>query len=109
MGRPVRVDNVLATALSVKNDGPVVVESMQILNRTSGAAFLQMFDAAFPGDVTVGTTVPKWAIGFATAGRESMVGMRVLFGKGLQVAMTTTSTGNTAVATGSMVNMEIAD
>lgn len=101
MSRPVLVLAVGATALLVHR-GPVKVRAIQFHNNAATEAYLQMFDAAAAADVTVGTTLPKWAPGaHATAGGNDVVAISdldIFFANGLVIASTTTPDGNTVSA-----------
>lgn len=63
-------------------------------------AYVQLFDAAAISEVNVGTTKPKWVVmtdfgaGEVSAG-DGLPTHGVVFERGVVVASTTTSTGNT--------------
>jgi len=101
MSRPILILAVGATALLVKA-GPCRVKAIQFHNDAATDAYLQMFDAADPADVTVGTTPAVWAPGaHATAGGDDVVdltGLDLSFTRGLCIASTTTPDGNTVSA-----------
>lgn len=63
--------------------------------------YLQLFDLASAGSVTVGTTVPDFVVPIAPGSNggfsQSLVGLQ--FANGIQVAATTTPKGNTAPST----------
>lgn len=75
-------------------------------NPNTSVAFVQVFDAATAGSVTLGSTTPKYALpipagsngGYALA----LVGLQ--FASGIQVAATTTATGSTAPSTALVCN-----
>lgn len=71
----------------------------------SAKAFLQIFDAAAPTDVTLGTTVPKWSIPLAAGKAANLANLAIGFANGIVIAGTTTATGNTTATTGLIVNM----
>jgi hypothetical protein len=63
--------------------------------------FLQIFDVATAAGVTLGTTPPKISVGFAASSANGWGPATIgySFANGVQVAITTTSTGSTAPAT----------
>ena len=70
---------------------------MHAINTAGAASYLQLFDAATAGAVTVGTTVPDVVIKMASSDpvTEPMPGDGVEFHNGIVAAATTTATGNT--------------
>jgi len=70
-----------------------------IKNTTPAALYVQFFDAAGVGDVTLGTTTPKLSIGIEANGKaESSLARPFTFGLGICIFSTTTVGGNTAAA-----------
>ena len=107
MATPLLMPAVLATALPARLQAPVCVESLHVYNASDAAAFVQLFDAASLADVTVGTTVPKWSIGLATATSTHLIDCQVNFMLGLVVAATTTATGSSAPSAALVVNFAL--
>ena len=75
--------------------------SYHCLNQSSAAAYVQIFDAASAGAVTLGSTTPTLSFGIPAAtgfpgGGNLEWSNGIHFAKGIQVAATTTATGNTA-------------
>ncbi len=75
-----------------------------IINKNAAIEFVQLFNAATAGAVTLGTTVPNYVIQLTTGVDVATVlnlnqDMRISFPLGLVVACTTTETGSTAPAT----------
>ena len=69
-------------------------------NPTAAVAYLQLFDAATAASVTLGTTAPVVSLGIPTL-QAAGLGPAVIgleFINGIQVASTTTPTGNTAAS-----------
>lgn len=98
---PVRLLNLGAVA-SVRSSAAGVLTGLSIVNNQAVIIFVQLFDAATAGAVTLGTTVPTMeftvpvSAGFAPA--FPAAGMR--FRNGLQAASTTTEGGATPSAAG---------
>ena len=72
--------------------------AVRAINTTAADAYVQLFDAALAADVTVGTTVPSWAI--QSDANDPSIGdglptNGIVFRNGIVAASTTTSTGNT--------------
>lgn len=68
-----------------------------IYNPNAAVGYIQIFDAATAGAVTLGSTTPKLSIGIpSTAAANVNLGDGVIFNNGIQIATTTTSTGATA-------------
>lgn len=71
-------------------------------NNTATDVYLQVFDAAASGDVTVGTTSPVFTVripGSSAFGKDADDMSYRFMSRGCVVAVTTTRTGNTAPAT----------
>ncbi len=88
--------------------GPVELSNAMFYNNDSAAGYVQLFDAAAIGDVTLGTTAPKWVM---TAAATSMSTQLIfchplMFSSGLVIAFTSTFKGNDA--TGSTAEVFLA-
>ena len=70
-------------------------------------AYLQFFDAASIGDVTLGTTAPKWSIGLDAGEKANLSGLALAFPLGLVIAATATVDGSGAPATSMVVNLGV--
>ncbi len=70
-----------------------------IANPNGVIAYIQFFDAASTGAVTLGTTAPTFWIAAAALGgvTDSVAGLAYPFKRGIVVAATTTPTGATAL------------
>jgi hypothetical protein len=100
---PVRLANLGAVA-AVRNSINGTLNGLSIINNQAAAIFVQIFDVATAGAVTLGTTVPN--LEFNLAANATLVpnlgpGMR--FRTGLQMASTTLEGGAVASAAGVMV------
>jgi len=73
-----------------------VLESYYVYNPNSSVAYVQIFDVATAGAVTLGATAPKWSIGIPANGAANLSGLGLTCANGIQVAATTTATGSTA-------------
>ena len=88
------------TVVTVKT-GPTELTGWSIFNPSNATAYVQLFDLPAAGDVTLATTVPDMAIGLTTlTASNERNGEAIWFPHGLQLACTTTATGNTAPNTG---------
>lgn len=82
------------------------LDSLVAFNLDSSANWIQLFDAASAGSVTVGTTPPVLSIHIAaSADRDEQLPTPLAFNNGLVIAATTTATGSTANTNG--VDVEI--
>jgi hypothetical protein len=82
--------------------GPVELAWFFIYNNDSAAGFVQLFDAASIGDVTLGSTAPSIIIGIAaTNWAQGALAIPMIFTKGIVSAFTSDlsngGTGSTAV------------
>lgn len=73
---------------------------IEVVNGDAGTRYMQCFDAAATGDVTLGTTVPNFVIALDSSGVKALehigpFGNGLVFNLGLVVAVTTTATGST--------------
>lgn len=90
-----------ATVTQVKGAAGLL-GSIYCYNPNATVGYVQIFDAASTGAVTLGTTAPKLSIGIpATSGNGiPLSAIGITFLTGIQVAATTTATGSTGVSTG---------
>ncbi len=85
-----------ATAVLIKS-GFQSLGGYHLLNTTTAAAYVQVFDAAAAADVTVGTTTPTFVLGLpASGGAANSFAKPIKFTLGIVVASTTTATGASA-------------
>lgn len=97
------LNNLLATtATSVKSSAAGQVSLFYCYNPNATVAYLQVFDAATAGAVTLGSTAPNssWAIPPTQASGFAISQTGIQFTNGIQVAATTTATGASAPSTG---------
>lgn len=96
-----RVGGLSNTATAVKSSAAGQLMGGYFYNPAAAVTYLQVFDVATPGAVTVGTTPPKFSFGVppgsGAALPPNLVGAD--FANGIQVAATTTPAGATAPAT----------
>lgn len=103
----------LSTTLQLVKGGRALLDVFEASNINAADAFVQMFDAASAGDVTLGTTTPTWSLfvpkGDATSrgAADKTLPMPVSFLYGLVIAATTTATGSSAPTTGLVVNLAV--
>ena len=96
---PVLVDALSATVKGVLASATGKLMSYYIYNPNSSAAYVQIFDVATTGGVTVGTTVPKWSVAIPATSAANLGGLNMAFSNGIQVAATTTAKGSSAPST----------
>ena len=96
----------VATVVSVKGV-PGMLSWTDIYNPNATIAYVQVFDAATTGAVTLGTTPPRLSLPVPATGTLALNFDRAGFLNGIQIAATTTSTGSTAPGTGLVVNLGI--
>lgn len=83
------------TALLVVGNAALLY-GWHIKNTTGAALYVQIFDAAAAGDVTLGTTAPTLSIGIEANGQTGLgLETPLKFEKGIVVASTTTVNGST--------------
>jgi len=79
--------------------GETLLFGYSILNATAAVAYVQLFDAATLGAVSLGTTVPTYVIGSVASGLSSRsLNKPLYFANGLVIFSTTTATGSTGAA-----------
>lgn len=96
---PVLKNGLTNTASSVVSSVAATLEDYYIYNPNASVAYVQIYDVATAGAVTVGTTTPKWSIGIPATSAANIARMGLSFASGIQVAATTTATGSTAPGT----------
>jgi len=90
--------NSLGATAQLVRSGKCVLNSVRSTNTTGAVAFVQIFDAAAAGDITVGSTIPRWVIEAEASGISAGDGLPedgLLFENGIVAASTTTNLGNT--------------
>jgi hypothetical protein len=82
---------------------------VQVWNPNTTVIYVQLFDAASLGAVTLGTTVPKLSVPIAPTanGGFAMSNPGIYFGTGIVMAVTTTATGSAAPTTAVDLNLGI--
>jgi hypothetical protein len=93
------------TLVAVGSGGRVLTDYFIENPDETDKAYLQFFDAASVGDVTLGTTAPKWSIGLAEGEKANLSGLALAFPLGLVIAATATVDGSGAPATSMVVNL----
>jgi len=91
-----------ATVQSVRASAPAILMGVSIVNNQAAVIFVQVFDIATAGGVSLATTNPDYEFSVAastSAVLELPVG-GVKFRNGIQVASTTTEKGLTGSAAG---------
>jgi hypothetical protein len=99
--KPKLLNGLAATVTSIKNNAAGQLAMLEGFNSsTTAQAYLQVFDVATPGGVTLGTTPPVLSLPIApgAVGGFALSQVGVQFANGIQVAATTTATGSTAAA-----------
>lgn len=96
---PVLKNGLTNAASAVVSSTAATLSSYYVYNPNSSVAYIQLFDVATAGAVTLGTTVPKWSIGIPATSGANLSNVNLSFANGIQVAATTTATGLTAPST----------
>lgn len=101
---PTRLAN-LGTVAAVRSSAPGILTGMSIINNQAAAIFVQIFDVATAGAVTLGTTVPTFEINVpaSTSLIPALAAGGMRFRNGLQFASSTTEGGATPSAAGVFV------
>jgi len=97
-----KILNALSTTVTaIKSSAAGQLGAVYCWNPNSSVAYIQIFDVATAGAVTLGTTAPKLSLGIppTNSGGFTLSAIGVSFTTGIQVAATTTATGSTAPAT----------
>lgn len=100
-GRAVKASGTIgATLTQIDAAGIKALLGGNIFNGSAATAYLQMFDAAAVGNVTLGTTAPDLSIGIPTGQQVPIIviGDGILFRLGIVIAFTTTRGGAVAPA-----------
>jgi hypothetical protein len=96
-----RMSALSTTVTAVKSSAAGQLGMLHCSNGGASTAFVQVFDVATAGAVTLGTTVPDLSFeippGISSGYSLPLVGMQ--FSAGIQVAATTTATGSSAPST----------
>lgn len=95
------VQNALTTTVkAIKSSAAGNLKGYYIFNPNSSVSYVQIFDVATAGAVTLGTTVAKLSLGIPALGAANLDSAPgIAFANGIQVAATTTATGSVAPAT----------
>lgn len=96
---PVLKSGLTNSASSVVSSVAATLKSYYCYNPNATVEYVQFFDVATAGAVTVGTTVPKWSIGIPATSAANLSGLNLSFANGIQVAATTTASGASAPGT----------
>lgn len=93
-------NNAVTNTLILVRSGQGTITGLIVNNPNASEAFLQIFDAASTGAVTLGTTVCDEPIKIPASGSITLWGTEVktYFDNGLVIAATTTEGGSTAPA-----------
>lgn len=102
------IPGLAGTVTSVKSSAAGTLAGWYIFNPAATVCYIQIFDVATAGAVTLGTTVPTRSMGLpiGSAANIPAVAPGIAFANGIQVASTTTATGSTPCGTGSDVNFD---
>ena len=94
------------TVVAVKASAAAELGGYIVYNPNASVAYIQVFDVATAGGVTLGTTRPDMVIPVPpTSGANLEFANGVSFANGIQIAATTTDSGSTALGTGLTVTM----
>lgn len=86
------------TAQAAIANTSVLLDSYYVFNPNANVAYLQIFDRNTPGNVTVGTTIPKWSPGIPAGSAANLADLSMgPFSNGIIVAATTTANGSVAL------------
>ena len=89
--------------------GPIGLASYSLYNNDSAQAFLQFFDAASIGAVTLGGTTPDYVLGMAaTTSIQGEFFRPLMFTNGIVIGFATTATGNGATGSTCEVSLGLA-
>lgn len=91
------------TVVSVKSSAAQIA-GWALHNPSAATTYLQFFNAATAGAVTLGSTTPTFVMALAAGASANLIGAcGIDFASGIQIAATTTATGSTAPATAMVV------
>lgn len=96
---PVLKSGLTNSASSVISSQAATLKSYYCYNPNATVEYVQFFDVAAAGSVTVGTTVPKWSIGIPATSAANLANLNIAFTNGIQVAATTAAGNATAPGT----------
>jgi hypothetical protein len=86
------------TAQAAIANTTVLLDSYYIYNPNSNVAYIQFIDRNTPGNVTVGTTSPKWSPGIPANSAANLADLSLgPFSNGIMVAVTSTANGSVAM------------
>lgn len=104
---PSRVSGGLSTTVTaIKSSAQGKLGGWVLFNPNSTNAFLQIFNVATAGAVTLGTTVPVLSVGLPPFGGANIIDPTGTdFSAGIQVAATTTEAGSSALTTNITANI----
>ena len=94
-----------ATKVAVGSGGQVLTDYFLENPHAETKAYLQFFNAASTGDVTLGTTPPIRSIGLGGGKQANLAGLALAFPLGLVIAATSTASGSGAPASDLVVNL----
>jgi hypothetical protein len=95
------------TLVAVGSGGQVLTDYFVENPDAETKAYLQFFNAASTGAVTLGTTPPIRSIGLDGGEKANLAGLALAFPLGLVIAATSTASGASAPATPLVVNLGI--
>lgn len=88
------------TVLAIRGSAQAKLGGWFIQNPNAVTAFIQLFDVATAGAVTLGVTVPDVVLSIPAFGAANVLdGTGINFANGAQAAATTTATGSSALTT----------
>lgn len=93
---PKLLSGLAGTVTSVKSNNGGLVGTIYCYNPSGAVAYIQLFDAATPGAITLGSTAPKLSLGIPSALASGLgpTAVGIQFLSGIQAAATTTATGS---------------
>ncbi len=112
MGSVPALDQAVTATATLLRTGYVSLNAMEIDNPNAAIIFVQLFDAATAGAVSLGVTVPVQSYQVPVGGAGNALVSRLIdysngplrFGLGCVYAVTTTRTGSTAPASNCIIN-----
>lgn len=103
---PATIAALVGTVTAVKSSAAATLGGWYLFNNAATVCYIQIFDVATAGGVTLGVTAPTLSLGIPAGAAANIpaVSPGILFANGIQVASTTTRSNSTACGTGSDVN-----
>ncbi len=103
---PFSINGLKATVTAVKSSAAGALCSLELYNLDTSVEYIQVFDVATAGAVTLGTTTPRHSYPVPASGwyAASIPAQCESFVNGIQIAVTTTYGGSTAPTNGFVVN-----